>query len=164
MQVAQRQIGSARSSNGPRRRQVTMMPVAAPKVLVRPPGSRQYEWMDLWEAYQMNKVVFIKQPLSEDLANQMIALSLHLDSKDDKRIYYWLNCAGGEVVPTLALYDTMKYLRSPTATVCYGLCLGMGGFLLTTGGQKVRTATRTRVLWCCAVPWPPRRGDDHRPL
>lgn len=42
-----------------------------------------------------------------------------------------------QVVPTLALYDTMQYVRSKTATVCYGLCLGMGGFLLATGGEKV---------------------------
>ena len=42
-----------------------------------------------------------------------------------------------QVTPTLALYDTMQYVRSPTATVCYGMCLGMGGFLLTAGGEKV---------------------------
>lgn len=94
------------------------------------------EWVDLWEAYTYSKVIFIKEAIGEDLANNMIALSLHLDSKDQKRIYYWLNCPGGEVQPTLALYDTMKYVRSPTATVCYGLCLGMGGFLLTAGGDK----------------------------
>lgn len=40
------------------------------------------------------------------------------------------------MVPTLALYDTMQYMRSPTATVCYGSCLGMGGFLLAAGGEK----------------------------
>jgi hypothetical protein len=45
-----------------------------------------------------------------------------------------------QVTPTLALYDTMQYVRSPTATVCYGMCLGMGGFLLTAGGEKVRIA------------------------
>ncbi len=28
-----------------------MMPVSTPKVLVRPPGERQMEWVDLWEAY-----------------------------------------------------------------------------------------------------------------
>jgi hypothetical protein len=28
-----------------------MMPVNTPKVLVRPQGQRQYEWVDLWEAY-----------------------------------------------------------------------------------------------------------------
>lgn len=27
----------------------------------------------------------------------MVALSLYLDSQDKKRIYYWLNCPGGEV-------------------------------------------------------------------
>jgi ATP-dependent Clp protease protease subunit len=49
-----------------------------------------------------------------------------------------------QVTPTLALYDTMQYVRSPTATVCYGMCLGMGGFLLTAGGEKVGGA---RHLW-----------------
>jgi hypothetical protein len=86
----------------------------------------------------MNKVVFVKEPVTEDSANSLMALTLYLDSVDQKRIYYWLNCPGGEVVPTLALYDTMQYVRSPTATVGYGMCLGMGGFLLACGGEKVR--------------------------
>ena len=47
-----------------------------------------------------------------------------------------------QVVPTLALFDTMQYMRSKTATVCYGMCLGMGGFLLTAGGEKVGSAHR----------------------
>ncbi|KAG2501644.1 hypothetical protein HYH03_000148 [Edaphochlamys debaryana] len=113
-----------------------MMPVSVPKVLCKPPGQKQMEWVDLWEAYTYQKVVFIKQAITEDVANNMIALTLYLDSVDQKRIYYWLNCPGGEVVPTLALYDTMQYVRSKTATVCYGMCLGMGGFLLTAGGEK----------------------------
>jgi len=113
-----------------------MMPVSTPKVLYRQPGQRQYEWVDLWESYTYQKVVFIKEAVTEDVANNMMALTLYLDSIDQKRIYYWLNCPGGEVVPTLALYDTMQYVRSPTATVCYGMCLGMGGFLLTAGGEK----------------------------
>ncbi len=41
----------SRGSSGPTRRQVTMMPVSTPKVLVRPQGQRQYEWVDLWESY-----------------------------------------------------------------------------------------------------------------
>jgi hypothetical protein len=49
-----------------------------------------------------------------------------------------------QVTPTLALYDTMQYVRSPTATVCYGMCLGMGGFLLTAGGEKVSRGVAAR--------------------
>jgi hypothetical protein len=44
-------ISCSRGSSGPRRRAVTMMPVSTPKVLVRPVGQRQYEWVDLWESY-----------------------------------------------------------------------------------------------------------------
>ena len=48
-------------------------------------------------AQTMNKVVFIREAVSEDVANNMIALTLYLDSLDKKRIYYWLNCPGGDV-------------------------------------------------------------------
>lgn len=47
------------------------------------------------QTYQ--KVVFIKETITEEVANNMIALTLYLDSLDQKRIYYWLNCPGGEV-------------------------------------------------------------------
>jgi hypothetical protein len=45
----------------------------------------------------LQKVVFIKEAITEEVANNMIALTLYLDSVDQKRIYYWLNCPGGEV-------------------------------------------------------------------
>jgi hypothetical protein len=41
--------------------------------------------------------VFIKEAITDEVANNMIALTLYLDSLDQKRIYYWLNCPGGEV-------------------------------------------------------------------
>ncbi len=41
--------------------------------------------------------MFIKEAITEEVANNNIALSLYLDSLDEKRVYYWLNCPGGEV-------------------------------------------------------------------
>lgn len=41
--------------------------------------------------------MFIKEAITEDVANNMIALTLYLDSLDQKRIYYWLNVPGGDV-------------------------------------------------------------------
>ena len=41
--------------------------------------------------------MFIKEAITEETANNNIALSLYLDSLDEKRVYYWLNCPGGDV-------------------------------------------------------------------
>jgi len=50
------QPNRSRGGSGPKRRVATMMPVAAPKVLVRPPGQRQFEWVDMWEAYVSHRL------------------------------------------------------------------------------------------------------------
>jgi hypothetical protein len=60
----------------------------------------------------MNKVVFIREAVSEDVANNMIALTLYLDSLDKKRIYYWLNCPGGDV-SSAVLCLVAHYLLTP---------------------------------------------------
>ena len=76
------------------------------------------------QTYQ--KVVFIKEAITEDVANNMIALSLYLDSVDNKRIYYWLNCPGGEVwhltsafaPPLLPAHTPAPTLEHHTAHAC----------------------------------------------
>lgn len=51
-----------------------------------------------------------------------------------------------QVVPCLALYDTMRHINSDVATVGFGACFGMSGFLLAVG-KKVR------VIWACERWW-----------
>lgn len=123
-----------------------MMPVGVPKVCYTRPGQRKGEWIDLWEAYQYEKIVYITNPITEDVANQMTALALYLDSRDKKRIYWWINSPGGDVTATLALHDTMQYLRCKSATVGYGMCLGMSGLLLATGEKGYRFAWPNTIL------------------
>ena len=38
-----------------------------------------------------------------------------------------------QVVPCLAMFDTMKHIGSDVATVGFGACMGMSGFLLAVG-------------------------------
>lgn len=42
-----------------------------------------------------------------------------------------------QVVPCLALHDTMRHIGSSVATVGFGGCMGMSGFMLAVGA-KVR--------------------------
>ena len=61
---------------------------------------------------------------------------LYLDSENKKDIKLYINCSGGEVVPCMAIHDTMRYIKSDVSTIGFGGCMGMSGFLLAMG-QKV---------------------------
>ena len=50
-----------------------------------------------------------------------------------------------QLVPSLALHDTMKHVQSQVATVGFGACMGMPGFLLATG-QKVSYGSEYEAL------------------
>lgn len=64
--------------------------------------------------------------------------------KDTTRLYY-RKLTGSlllQVVPCLALFDTMKYIGSDVGTVGFGGCMGMSGFLLAVG-NKVHASSTT---------------------
>jgi hypothetical protein len=42
---------------------------------------------------------------------------------------------GGDVVPTLAVHDTVKHMRSQVGTVAFGGAMAMAGFLLAIGAK-----------------------------
>lgn len=72
---------------------------------------------------------------------------LYLDSESQKDIRIYINCTGGEVVPSLAMHDTMRYLKSDVGTIGFGACMGMSGFLLATGTKGKRAVLpNTRVM------------------
>ena len=66
---------------------------------------------------------------------------LYLDSEDSaKPIYLYINSPGGSVTAGLAIFDTMKYVKSDVVTICVGLAASMGAFLLSAGTKGKRLA------------------------
>ncbi len=63
-----------------------------------------------------------------------------------------------QVVPCLAIFDTMKYIGSDVGTVGFGGCMGMSGFLLAVG-KKVSSLLTTLLRQIsgitAAVTWRP---------
>jgi ATP-dependent Clp protease protease subunit len=57
--------------------------------------------------------------------------------KPGEEIRFLINSPGGVVTSGMAIYDTMKMLRSPVSTVCVALAASMGSILLS-GGAKGR--------------------------
>ena len=59
----------------------------------------------------------------------------------------YINSPGGVVTAGMAIYDTMRYINSPVATVCMGQAASMGAFLLSAGKPGMRYALpNSRVM------------------
>lgn len=90
---------------------------------------------DIFSCNLDNRIVHITGEIDDELATTVVAQLLYLDSKNHDDIYLYINSPGGSVTAGMAIYDTMKYIKSDVATVCMGMAASMGAVLLS-GGTK----------------------------
>jgi ATP-dependent Clp protease, protease subunit len=101
-------------------------------------GERAY---DIYSRLLKDRIVFIGSPITDELANVIIAQILFLESEDpDKDIHLYINSPGGVVTAGLAIYDTMQYVRPDVTTLCMGQASSMGAILLAAGAKGKRHA------------------------
>jgi len=101
-------------------------------------GERAY---DIYSRLLKERIIFLAGPVSETLANSVIAQLLFLSSQSPhKDIQLYINTPGGSVTAGLAIYDTMQYVKCDISTVCIGLAASMGATLLAAGTKGKRFA------------------------
>ena len=93
-------------------------------------GERSY---DIFSKLLKERIVFIYGEIDDDLSNSVVAQLLYLDSLNHNDIYLYINSPGGSVTSGLAIYDTMNYIKSDVATICFGIAASMAAVLLSSG-------------------------------
>ncbi|KAF9660681.1 hypothetical protein SADUNF_Sadunf16G0002400 [Salix dunnii] len=74
------------------------------------------------------------QDIDSEISNQLIGLMVYLSTESEiKDLYLFINSPGGWVIPGIAIYDTMQFVRPDVQTVCMGLAASMGSFILVGG-------------------------------
>lgn len=117
------------------------MPIGVPKVPYRMPGEPYTQWIDIYNRLYRERIIFLGRDVDDEIANQIVAVMLYLDSEDPgKDIVLYINSPGGSVTAGLAIYDTMQHIKSDVVTICVGLAASMGSFLLTAGAKGKRLA------------------------
>jgi ATP-dependent Clp protease protease subunit len=103
---------------------------------------------DIFSRLLKDRIVFLGTPVTDDIANIIIAQLLFLESEDpDKDIMLYINSPGGHVTAGLAIYDTMQYVRCPVQTLCMGQAASMAAILLSAGTKGKRFALpHSRIL------------------
>ena len=89
------------------------------------------------------RIIFLGQPVDDDIANKITAQLLLLAADPDKDIYLYINSPGGSVTAGMAIYDTMQYIKNDVVTIAMGLAASMGQFLLTAGTPASASRCRT---------------------
>ncbi|KAL1293927.1 hypothetical protein AAHE18_19G105300 [Arachis hypogaea] len=86
------------------------------------------------DLYSEERLLFLGQEVDSEISNQLIGLIIYLSMEDEnKDLYLFINSPGGWVIPGIAIYDTMQFVRPAVQTVCMGLAASMGSFLLAGG-------------------------------
>jgi len=103
---------------------------------------------DIFSRLLKDRIVFLGTPVTDDVANAIIAQLLYLESEDpEKEISLYVNSPGGSVTAGMAIYDTMQYVRPPVSTICMGQAASMGALLLCAGEAGRRFALpHSRIL------------------
>ena len=123
-----------------------MSTYAIPNVIAR--DSRGDRIMDVYSHLLDQRIVYLGTAVDAGVANALIAQLLHLEADNQERdIQLYINCEGGDPSAMLAVYDTMRYIRSPVATTCVGQAVAVGAVLLAAGAPGRRAALpHTRVV------------------
>ena len=103
--------------------------------------SRGERAFDIYSRLLNERIVFLGTPVTDDIANLVVAQLLHLESEDpDKDISLYINSPGGSVYAGLAIYDTMQFIKPDVQTICVGIAMSMGALLLAGGAKEKRMA------------------------
>jgi ATP-dependent Clp protease, protease subunit len=105
--------------------------------------------MTLGDLLLENRIVFLgsspetggNPAITDYLANITIQKLLFLQYENrNQEIHFYINCPGGSVTATLAIYDTMQFLDCPIATYCMGLAASGAAIILAAGTKGKRYA------------------------
>lgn len=113
-------------------------------------GGNYQPWrqMGLNEMLLDNRIIFLDFPLdpritinSSTVCSHTIKSMLYLQSiKRDSDINLYINCPGGDIDDTLAIYDTMQFINCDIATYCMGGASSGAALILAAGTKGKRYA------------------------
>ena len=82
--------------------------------------------------------IFLWGIVNDESAKHVVDRLLYLNNLSHDEITLVINSPGGYVTSGFSIYDTIKQIESPVATVCSGLAASMGSILLSAGDKGKR--------------------------
>ncbi len=114
---------------------MTLIPIVVEQT---PRGERSY---DIYSRLLKDRIIFLGTEIDDTTANTIIAQLLFLEaSNPDNDIFIYINSPGGSVSSTIAIYDTIQYIKSDVSTICVGMAASGAALILASGTNGKRFA------------------------
>jgi ATP-dependent Clp protease, protease subunit len=127
---------------GPTKMQSYMVPMVVEQT------SRGERASDIYSRLLQENIIFLGQPLDDNIANLVIAQLLFLTAENpEKDISIYINSPGGSITAGLAILDTMRVVQPDIVTYCVGQAASMAAVLLACGAKGKRySLPHSRIL------------------
>jgi ATP-dependent Clp protease protease subunit len=110
--------------------------------------SRGERASDIYSRLLQENIIFLGQPIDDNVANLVIAQLLFLTAENpEKDISIYINSPGGSITAGLAILDTMRVVQPDIVTYCVGQAASMAAVLLACGAKGKRySLPNSRIL------------------
>lgn len=99
------------------------------------------EMYDVFSRLMKERILFIGEDITPELANCVISQLLWLDKQSsDEEISIYINSGGGDLTSCFAIYDIMQYIKAPICTFAIGTAASAAAVLLASGSKGYRAA------------------------
>lgn len=103
--------------------------------------------MDVYQKLANDRILFICDQITDDVASDITATLLLKDSEDaEKKITIFINSQGGSIRNALMICDMMNMIEAPIETVCIGAAIDEAVIILASGTPGMRFATKNCVI------------------
>lgn len=94
---------------------------------------------DLFSRLLKDRIVFLGTEINDHVANIIMGEMLFLESENPNNdINFYINSPGGSVTSTLAIINTMDYIKPDVRTICCGQAASGGALILACGAKGKR--------------------------
>jgi ATP-dependent Clp protease, protease subunit len=94
---------------------------------------------DIYSRLLRERIVFLGQPVSDDVANVITAQLLFLEAEDPEQdISLYINSPGGDSYAGMAIYDAVQYVKPDVKTICTGMGMSAAAMILCGGAPGKR--------------------------
>lgn len=116
--------------------------------IIKESNDDDYDSMNVFTRLMADRIIFLGEHITQEVANIISAQLLYLDTIDSTRpIELYINSEGGSVVDGLGIYDMMNFINAPVYTICVAKAASMAAILLSAGEKGHRTAfNHSRIM------------------